>query len=96
MTASGTISDFFKANDWPCTFIRVVPQEATYEIQDKTFVYKIVDGKTSSTQINVYPINDGQEYIVESGLQAGDIIVAEGAGLMQDGMPVGNTTPDNN
>lgn len=76
--------------------VLVVPQEATYEIQDKTFVYKIVDGKTSSTQINVYPINDGQEYIVESGLQAGDIIVAEGAGLMQDGMPVGNTTPNNN
>lgn len=65
--------------------VLVVPQEATYEIQDKIFVYKVVDGKAVSTQITVFPVSDGQEYIVESGLNEGDVIVAEGAGLLQEG-----------
>ena len=70
--------------------VLVVPQEATYEIQDKIFVYKVVDGKATSTQVTVFPVNDGQEYIVESGLQAGDVIVAEGAGLLQEGTLITN------
>lgn len=66
----------------------VIPQEATYEIQDKIYVYKIVDGKTKSTQITVFGIHDGKEYVVESGLQAGDVIIAEGAGLLKNGIEV--------
>lgn len=66
----------------------IVPQEATFELQDKTFVYKIVNGKTKSTPITVFPINDGKEYIVESGLKKGDVIIAEGAGLLHDGIEV--------
>ena len=65
--------------------VLVVPQEATYEIQDKVFVYKVVDGKATSSQVTVFPVNDGKEYIVESGLKTGDVIVAEGAGLLQEG-----------
>ncbi len=72
----------------------VIPQEATYEIQNRVFAYKVVDGKAVSTAIQVFEINDGQEYIVESGLQAGDIIVAEGAGLLKEGTVV--TPADNN
>lgn len=66
----------------------VVPQEATFELQDKFFVYKVVDGKTVSAPISVFAINDGKEYIVESGLKAGDVIIAEGAGLLRDGIQV--------
>lgn len=65
--------------------VLVVPQEATYEIQDKVFVYKVVEGKATSSQVTVFPVNDGKEYIVESGLKTGDVIVAEGAGLLQEG-----------
>lgn len=65
--------------------VLVVPQEVTYEIQDKVFVYKVVDGKAASSQVTVFPVNDGKEYIVESGLKTGDVIVAEGAGLLQEG-----------
>ena len=65
--------------------VLVVPQEATYEIQDKVFVYRVVDGKATSAQVTVFPVSDGREYIVESGLKAGDVIVAEGAGLLQEG-----------
>lgn len=63
----------------------VVPQEATFEIQDKVYVYKVnKEGKAESAQVTVFPLNNGQEYIVESGLQEGDVIVAEGAGLIQE------------
>lgn len=65
--------------------VLVVPQEATFEIQDKVYVYKVnADGKAESAQVTVFPLNNGQEYIVESGLKEGDVIVAEGAGLIQE------------
>lgn len=66
----------------------VIPQTATYELQDKVFVYKVVDGKTQSTQVKVFEVNDGKEYIVESGLNMGDVIIAEGAGLLSNGILV--------
>lgn len=75
--------------------VLIVPQEATYEIQDKIFVYKVVDGKATSSQVSVFPINDGKEYIVESGLEEGETIIAEGAGLVQEGTVVGTPAADN-
>ena len=66
----------------------VIPQAATYELQDRIFVYKVVDGKASSTEIKVSSHNNGVEYIVEEGLQVGDIIVAEGAGLIKEGTEI--------
>lgn len=66
----------------------VVPQAATFELQDKIYVYKVVDGKASSALIDVEKISDGKEYIVRSGLQPGDVIVAEGVGLLREGTPV--------
>ena len=68
----------------------VIPQEATYEIQNRIFAYKVVDGIARSTAIEVFAINDGREYIVESGLEEGDVIVSEGAGLLKDGTRVTN------
>ena len=38
-----------------------------------------------------FEINDGTEYIVEEGLQEGDVIVSEGAGLLKDGTTVSIT-----
>lgn len=75
--------------------VLIVPQEATYEIQDKIFVYKVVDGKATSSQVSVFPINDGKEYIVESGLEEGETIIAEGAGLVQEGTVVGTPAANN-
>lgn len=66
----------------------VVPQTATYEIQDRIFVYKVENGKAKSTPVTVFDVNNGTEYIVESGLKPGDVIVAEGAGLLRDGAEV--------
>lgn len=66
----------------------VVPQTATYEVQDKVYVYKVIDGKAQSAPVQVTRVNGGQEYIVENGLKVGDIIVAEGVGLLREGTPI--------
>ena len=66
----------------------VIPQTATFELQNKVFVYSVVDGKTRQTEIEVAPLDDGKTYIVESGLKEGDIIIAEGAGLLKEGLSI--------
>ncbi len=66
----------------------VIPQTATVRMQDKTLVYKVVDGKAVSTLITVAEINDGREYVVLDGLKVGDEIVSEGAGLLREGTQV--------
>ena len=80
---SGTIIIPMTIND--CI---VIPQAATYELQDRIFVYKVIDGKASATEIHVAPQNNGKEYIVTDGLEVGDIIVAEGAGLIKEGTAI--------
>lgn len=66
----------------------IIPQTATYELQNRIFVWKVVDGKTQSASVTVFKYNDGRTYIVESGLEPGDVIVAEGAGLLHEGIQV--------
>lgn len=74
----------------PHTFenVVIIPQTATFELQDKKFVYKVIDGVASSQLITVSDQSNGQEYIVTSGLQPGDVIVTEGVGLMREGTPI--------
>lgn len=66
----------------------VIPQTATYEIQNRIFVYKVVDGRAVSMSVEVEDIGNGKEYIVLSGLKVGDKIVAEGAGLLREGTEI--------
>lgn len=67
----------------------VIPQNATYEIQDKIYACKVKkEGKVSVMELSVEKLNNGKDYIVRSGLSAGDVIVTEGVGLLQDGMKI--------
>ena len=66
----------------------VVPQEATYELQNKVFVYRVVNGKTKATPVEVHRQNNGRDYIISSGLSVGDTIIAEGAGLLKEGIKI--------
>lgn len=66
----------------------VIPQTATFEVQDKVYVYKVVDGKATASLIKIFPVNDGKNYIVKDGLVEGDVIVTEGVGIMKEGTPV--------
>ncbi len=83
---SGGAANVILSYDRPASLI--IPQGATYEIQNRIFTYKVVDGTTVATPIEVFKINDGKEYIVLSGLAEGDTIVAEGAGLLKAGTKV--------
>ena len=65
-----------------------IPMAATFELQDKVFVYKLVDGKATSSAIGVETVSNGTEYIVTSGLTPGEVIVAEGVGLLREGTPI--------
>lgn len=66
----------------------VIPQSATVRMQDKVLVYKVVEGKAVSTLITVESGSNANEYIVRSGLSAGDVIIADGAGLVREGTQV--------
>ena len=66
----------------------VVPQSATYEMQDKRFIYKVVGGKAIATPIIVLPISNGKEFIVTSRLKPGDMIVSGGIANIKDGMEI--------
>lgn len=67
----------------------LVPQKSTYELQGKRFVY-VVDGagKVKSTEINVMSTPAGQNFVVTSGLKAGDTVILEGTSTLQDGAQV--------
>ena len=66
----------------------VIPQHATFEIQDKTYVYQIVNGVAKTRIVSVFEINNGKEYIVQSGLMPCDTIIANGIGSVRENAPV--------
>lgn len=75
--------------------ILIIPQKATFEIQDKKFVYLVTDSSTvKSTEIGIFNLNNGQSYVVTSGLKPGDKIVIEGVAALRDGMPIKPITPE--
>jgi len=64
----------------------LLPQSATYELQDKRFAYVVSDSsKVSSVAITVSPSDNGRFFIVNTGLKKGDRVVLEGLiGLKND------------
>ncbi|HYW35264.1 MAG TPA: efflux RND transporter periplasmic adaptor subunit [Balneolaceae bacterium] len=67
----------------------VVPKRATYEIQNKTFVYTVTDSNTvQSKSINIQPLSTKKLYVVSGGLKAGSRIVLEGINNLQDNMKI--------
>ncbi len=67
----------------------VIPQNAVAQVQDRYFVYVVgKDNKVKYTNVTVNPNNDGKNYIIESGLKAGDKIVVQGINSLKDGMQI--------
>ena len=59
----------------------VIPQKATFELQDRKFVYVVNDSnKVVSTPITISKVDDGKIYVVTSGLEPGNVIAVEGVG----------------
>lgn len=63
----------------------VIPKKATFEIQNKRFVYAVTDSNTVvSTEISTMPLSTQQLFVVEEGLSADDTIVTAGMGGLQE------------
>lgn len=69
-----------------------IPQSATTELQDRILVFKVQDGIANSSPVTVITGENGSEYIVTSGLSAGEVIITEGVGFLKDGTPVGSSS----
>jgi membrane fusion protein (multidrug efflux system) len=60
----------------------LVPQSATYQLQDKTFVYVLIAGnRIISAPITSTATNDGQWLVVSAGVKKGDRILLNGFNL---------------
>jgi len=62
----------------------VVPALATYERQGKTFVYKVQADTLLASAIGI-AAESGKLYVIDSGLQKGDSILANGVGKVRPG-----------
>lgn len=73
----------------------IIPQKATFEVQDKKFVYVLQpDNTVKNTEITIFNLDNGQNYVVTSGVHAGDKIVIEGVSALRDGMTIKPITPE--
>ncbi len=71
-----------------------IPQSATVEIQDKKFVYVLQpDNTVKYTEIKIFNLDNGKDYLVTSGLNAGDKIIIEGVQNLKDGLKIQPITP---
>lgn len=67
----------------------VIPQSATYELQNKQMVYTLGTGnKAISKNITVTPSNDGQFFIINSGLSGGDKVILSGLTSLKDSLVI--------
>ena len=66
----------------------VIPQESTFELQDKVFVFVLGDSnKVASTSVNILG-RSGNYYLVQNGVKAGDKIVYSGVDKLNDGAKI--------
>ena len=66
--------------------IFVIPQSATYELQNKYFAYKVDSAnKVVAVPIDPVPSDDGQSFLVKKGIYPGDRIVIEGINSLKNG-----------
>lgn len=66
----------------------IIPQESTFEIQDKTYVYVVgKDQKVTSKPITISGKTDNY-YFISEGVQPGEKIVYVGLGSLKDGVSI--------
>lgn len=69
--------------------VLVVPQTACKRLQDKYLAYKVdQNGNALGVMVDVVPTDDGKEYIITSGLKAGDEVVANGVARIMEGQKI--------
>jgi RND family efflux transporter MFP subunit len=68
----------------------LVPQRAVTEVQGSYQVAVVVDGKAEIRPVKV-GLREGSDWIIESGLKPGEILIVEGIQKVRGGMPVAAT-----
>jgi membrane fusion protein, multidrug efflux system len=67
----------------------LIPQSATYEVQNKRFVFVVGNNnKVYSTLVGTTPTDDGQFFIVNNGLSVHDKVVLTGVVSLRDSMQI--------
>jgi membrane fusion protein (multidrug efflux system) len=66
----------------------IIPQEATFEIQDKVYVYTVADSNKVVSKLIGILGKTNNYYYVNNGVQAGDKIVLSGIGNLKDGVVI--------
>lgn len=66
----------------------MVPQKSVFEIQDKNYVFLLDKNNVAHMHSFVPKTRIEQYYILQSGLQAGDVIIYEGVQNVRDGAEV--------
>ena len=80
----GTIVMQFTEKD-----VIVIPQQAVVRLQDKALVYKVqADSTATAVNVTTEDAGNGKDFIVKSGLNVGDKIVAVGANNVTEGQKV--------
>lgn len=67
----------------------VIPATATVQVQDRFKVYLVDKDNIAHEQlVTTEALSNGKEYVIKDGLKEGDLIVAEGAGMLRDGQDI--------
>lgn len=72
----------------PESSVLVVPQEATFELQDKVLVFIVGDSNKVATRPLAISGRSGNYYLVSGGLKPGDKVVYTGLDRLRDGMVI--------
>lgn len=72
--------------------VYVIPQEATFALQDKVMVYTVQTDTVRAKTISVLALADGRHYAVTGGLSERQTIVSGGVATLSDGAVI-NITP---
>jgi len=64
----------------------IVPESATVDMQDKTFVFTVGDSSKIKKQAITIIGKNGDNYLVKDGIKVGDQIVLSGVDKLQEGM----------
>ena len=65
----------------------LVPQRAVIEVQGSYQIAVVVDGKAEIRPVKVGQ-REGSDWVIESGLKAGETVIVEGVTKVRGGMPV--------
>jgi membrane fusion protein (multidrug efflux system) len=66
----------------------IVPQNAVFDMQGKQMIYVVNKDNTVKSKIITIKTTSGTNFIVEGGLDEGEVIVVEGASKLKDGMAI--------